>query len=124
VETYIHNAGHARKFWDMEHEPVLHKGTDRMLLAYVDHKQATVKVPGMCEWNNIFKSDINGGLVCCTDGSKTNKGTGTGENKWGLRREHSCSPGLNTVFQAEMYAINLFKVCQELYVPPGITFKN
>jgi len=31
----------------MEHEPVLHKGTDRMILAYLDHKQLTVKVPDM-----------------------------------------------------------------------------
>lgn len=63
VETYIHNVGHARKFWDMEREPVLHKGTYRMILTYLDHKQFTVKVPDTCEWNNIFKPDINGGLL-------------------------------------------------------------
>jgi len=98
--------------------------TDRMIVACLDHKQFTFKVPDTCEWNSIFKPDINGGLVRYTDGSKTNKDTGTGENKWGLRREHSCSPGLHTtVFQA-INAINLFKDWQELYVPPHIKFKN
>ena len=50
VETYIHNVGHARKFWDMMHEPVLQKGTDRMILAYLDHKQFSVKFPDTCEF--------------------------------------------------------------------------
>jgi hypothetical protein len=85
----------------------------------------TVKVLDTCERRNIFKPDVNGGMVWYIDGSKTNKGTGTGENKWGLRREHSCSPELHTtVIQTEICAVNLFKACQELYIPPGITLKN
>jgi hypothetical protein len=67
-----------------------------------------VKFPDKCEWQNGFKPelDIEGGLDWYMNGSKTNKGTGVGACRLGLRRGHSFSLGLHpTVFQAEIYTI-------------------
>jgi hypothetical protein len=61
----------------MEHEPILQMGTDRMQ-RYVYHKPLTDKFPDKFEWQNEFKTNIKGGLVWYTDGSKPNKGTGAG----------------------------------------------
>jgi ribonuclease HI len=63
-------------------------------------------------------------VVWCTDGSKTNKGTGAGVYRWGLRRGHNFSLGLHTtVFQAEIrvYAI---KACIMENIVKGCTGRN
>ena len=58
------------------------------------------------EKHNGFTPNNTQGLVWYTNESKSNKGTGAGLYRWGLRREHSFSLGLHaTVFQAEMCAI-------------------
>jgi hypothetical protein len=57
---------------------------------------------------NGFQPSRNGGVICYTDGSKTNKGSGAGVYKCGCgpRRHLSFSLGkYTTVFQAEVYAI-------------------
>jgi hypothetical protein len=71
---------------DMEHEPILQMGTDRMILRHAHHKPFTVKFPDKCEWQNRFKPDIRKGLAWYTDGSKTNKGTGTGVSEGAQER--------------------------------------
>jgi hypothetical protein len=61
-------------------------------------------------------------VVWYTDGPKTNKGTGAGMYRWGLKRGHSFSLGLHTtVFQAEIYAI---KACIMENVEKGYTGRN
>jgi hypothetical protein len=44
------NFGHTKKSRDMEHEPILQMGSDRMLPRYAYHKPFTVKFPDKCEW--------------------------------------------------------------------------
>jgi hypothetical protein len=78
-------------------------GSDRILPRNAYHKPLTVKLPDKYEWQNRLNPDNEGSLVWYTDGSKTNKGTGAGVYRWGLRRGHSSSLGLHTtVFQAEI----------------------
>jgi len=80
-----------------------------LLPRYVYQKPFIVKFPEKCEWQNGFNADNKLGLVWYTGGSKTERGTGAGVYKWGLRRGHSFSLGLHiTVFQVEIYA---FKAC-------------
>jgi hypothetical protein len=69
----------------MEHKPILQMGTDRMILRYAYHRPFMVKFPEKCEWQNRFTPDIKGGLVWYMYRSKTNKGSGAGVYKWGLR---------------------------------------
>ena len=74
-----------------------------MIFRHAHHKPFTVKFPDKCEWLINFKPDIREGLVQYIDGSKTIKGTGTGEHRRGLRMRQSFSLGLqNTVFQAKI----------------------
>jgi hypothetical protein len=116
------NFGHIKKSRDMEHEPILQKGSDRMVPRYAYHKPFTVKFPDKCEWQNGFNPNNKGGLVWYTEGSKTNKGTGAGMYRWGSRRGHSFSLGLHTmVFQAEIYVI---KVCIMDSIEKGYTGRN
>jgi ribonuclease HI len=100
------NYGHAKKSRDMEQEPILLMGTDRMTPRYVLHKPFKVPLSSKHKWQNRFNPDNKGGLVWYMDGSKTNEGTPAGVYKWGSRRGHSFSLGLHiTVFQEEIYAI-------------------
>jgi len=63
----------------MEHEPILQRGTDRMIPRYAYHKPFIVKFPEKCEWKKGFKPGIKEDLVWQhTDRSKNNKGTGVG----------------------------------------------
>ena len=66
-----------KKLQDVDQEPVLQIGSDRILLRYVYHKTFTVKFPDKCKWQNGFNPDNRVGLVWYTDGYKTNKGNGT-----------------------------------------------
>jgi hypothetical protein len=43
------NFGHTKKSRDMEHEPILEKGSDSMVPRYAYHKPFTVKFPDKCE---------------------------------------------------------------------------
>jgi ribonuclease HI len=96
--------------------------SDRMRPRYAYHKPFTVKFPDKCECQNGFNPDNKEGLVWYTDGSKTNKGSGTGVYRWGSRRGHSFSLGLHTtVFQAEIYAI---KACIMQNIEKGYTGRN
>jgi hypothetical protein len=89
----------------MEHEPILQMRSDRMILRYAYHKPFLVKFCDKCEWQNGFKPD-KGDLDGYVDRSKTNKGTGAGMYRRGLRRGHSFSFGLHTTsFQTEVYTI-------------------
>jgi hypothetical protein len=86
----------------MEHDPILQMGSDMMLPRYAYHKPFIVKFPDEREWQNGFNPDNKGGLVWYTNRFKTNKGTGAGVYRWGLRRGHSISLGLHTtVFQVK-----------------------
>jgi hypothetical protein len=100
------NFGHTKKSQNMENEPILQMGSDRMLPRHACKKPFTGKFPAKNEWQNGLNSDNKGGLLWYADKSKTNKGTGAGVYRWGSRRGHSFSLGLpTTVFQAEIHAI-------------------
>jgi ribonuclease HI len=86
-----------------------------------NHGDASYTYSNKCEWQNGFNPDNKGGLVWCTDGSKTNKGTGAGVYRWGSSRGHSFSLGLTMVFQAEIYAI---KPCIMENIEKGYTSRN
>jgi hypothetical protein len=90
----------------MKKEPMLQMGSDKLLPRHVHEVFFTVTFPDRSEREKGFKPDRKGGLICYTDGSKTNKGTGDGVYCNGTRRERSFSLGrYTTVFQAEVYAI-------------------
>jgi hypothetical protein len=109
------------KSQDMEQEPILLMGTDRMTPRYVFHKPFKVHLSNIHEWQNGFNPD-KGGPVSYTDESKTNEGTDTGVYKWGSGKGHSFSLGLHTtVFQAEMYAI---KACKMENIEKGYKARN
>ena len=83
--------------------------TDRMTPTYVYHKPLMIKFPDKHEKQNGFTPNNKGELVWYTEEPKTNKGTGTGLHRWGLRRGHYFSIGLHaTVFQAKMCAIKAY----------------
>jgi hypothetical protein len=77
------NYGHAKRSRDMEQEPILLMGTDRMTPRYVFHKPFKIHLSSRHEWQNGFNPYNKGGLVWYTDGSKTNEGTGAGVYRWG-----------------------------------------
>ena len=80
-----------------------------MLPRYAFYKPFTVKFPDMCEQQNGFNPNSKRGLVWYQDRSKTNKGTGAGVYRWGLRREHSFSLGIHTtIFQVKIYATKAY----------------
>jgi hypothetical protein len=86
-------------------------GSDKMTPRHVYEKPFTIRLPERSEWKEGFEPDRKGGLIWFTDGSKTNKGTGTGVCCYGTRRKLSFSLGqYTTVFQAEVYAI---KACAD-----------
>jgi hypothetical protein len=61
------NYGHAKKARDMEQEPILLMGTDRMIPRYEFHKPFKVHLTSRHEWKNGFNPDNKGGLVWYTD---------------------------------------------------------
>jgi hypothetical protein len=64
---------------DMEEEPILQMGNDRMILRRVYDRTLKVRFPDRSEWKDGVQPNRKGGLIWYTDGSKTNKGTWTGE---------------------------------------------
>jgi hypothetical protein len=72
--------GHAHMFRDMEEESILQMGSDKMIPKYVYDKPFMIRIPDRSEWREGFQPDRKGELICYTDGSKTNKGTGG----WGV----------------------------------------
>lgn len=73
-----------------------------MIPRYAYHKPFTVKLPDKHEWQNWFKTNIEGDLVWYKDELKTNKCTGARIYGWGLIIGHSFSLGLH-VIQVEVY---------------------
>jgi hypothetical protein len=63
---------------DMEKEPILQVGSDKMILKHVYDKPFMNRLHDGSEWKEGFQPDRKGGLIWYTDGSKTNKGTGAG----------------------------------------------
>jgi hypothetical protein len=70
--------GHAYLTWDMESEPALQMGSDKITLRHVYEKPFTIRFPDRSEWNEGFQPDKNGGLIWYTDDSKTRKALGLG----------------------------------------------
>jgi hypothetical protein len=70
--------GHAYMTRDIETEPILQMGTDKMVPRNVHEKSFTIRLPDRSEWKKDFEPDKKGGLIWYTDGFKTNKGTGAG----------------------------------------------
>jgi hypothetical protein len=92
---------------DMEKEPILQMGSDKMILRHVYDKPFTIRFPDKSEWKKWFQPDKKGGLIWYTDGSKTEKGIGAGVYCHGTSRKLSVSLGkYTTVFQREVYTIN------------------
>jgi hypothetical protein len=63
-------------FQDMEKEPILQMGSDKMIPKYVYDKPFMIRFRDRSEWKEGFQHDRKGALIWYTDGSKTNKGTG------------------------------------------------
>jgi hypothetical protein len=57
------NIDHTKKSQDIEHEPIVQKRSDRMMLRYAYYKPFTVKFPAKCKQQNGLNPDNNGGLV-------------------------------------------------------------
>ena len=66
------NFGHAWQSRNMEHEPILQMGTDRIIPRYV-YKAVTVKFCDKYDQQNRKKQNIKGGLDWRTDRWKTNE---------------------------------------------------
>jgi hypothetical protein len=66
------------KVLDMQKEPILQMGSDKMIPRHIYDKHFTIRFPDRSEWKVGFQSNRKGGLIWYTDGSKTNKGTGIG----------------------------------------------
>jgi ribonuclease HI len=81
-------------------------GSDKMIPRHVYNKPFSIRSPDRSEWKEGFQPDRKCGLIWCTDGSKTNKGTGAGVYCYGARQKLSFRLWqYTTIFQAEMYAI-------------------
>jgi hypothetical protein len=99
-------SGHAYMTQDMEKEPILHKGYDKMIPRHVYDKPFTIRVPDRSEWKKGFQPVRKGGLIWYTYGSKTKRGTGAEVYCHGTGRKLSFNLGqYTTVFQAEVYAM-------------------
>jgi hypothetical protein len=57
------NYGQTKKSRDMEQEPILLMGTDRMIPRYVFRKQFKVHLSSKHEWQNGFNLHNKGGLI-------------------------------------------------------------
>jgi hypothetical protein len=77
--------GHAYMTQGMKKEPILQMGSDKMIPRNVYDKPFTIRLPERSEWKEGFEPDRKGGLIWFTDGSKTNRGTGTGVCCYGTR---------------------------------------
>jgi hypothetical protein len=64
------NFGHTKISQDVEYEPILQMGSDRMLLRYAYHKPFRVKFPDKCEWQNEFNPDNKGAWSGTQTGSR------------------------------------------------------
>jgi hypothetical protein len=95
----------------MKEDPTLQMRTDKMIPRHVCDKLFMVRFLDRSEGKDGFKPDRKGGLLWYTDGSKTNKGTGTGVCGYGTRQNLSFSRGKYAkVLQAEVYAIKAYAV--------------
>jgi hypothetical protein len=65
-------SGHAYVTQGMKAEPILQLGTNRMIPRHVYDKPCTVRFPDRSDWKDGFRPVRKGGLIWCTDGSKTN----------------------------------------------------
>jgi hypothetical protein len=81
--------GHAYMIQDIEKEPILQIGSDKIIPKHVYDKPLMIRFPNRSEWKER-------GLISYTDGSKTNKGTGAGVYCDGTRRKHTFSLGTTT----------------------------
>jgi hypothetical protein len=92
--------GHTKKkSWDLKHNSSYRWD---LTVCFWDMNTTSHAQPSSwdkCKWQNGFNPETEGAW------SKTNKGTGAGVYRWGLRRGHCFSLGLHTtVFQAGIYA--------------------
>jgi hypothetical protein len=56
---------------------------------YAYHRIFAVKFPDKCLWKKEFKPYSKQGLIWYVDRSKTSRGNGIGECRWGLKRGHN-----------------------------------
>jgi hypothetical protein len=63
--------GHAYMTQDMEKEPNLQMGFDKMIRRHVYVKPFTIRFPDRSEWKKGFQPHRIGGLIWYIDGSKT-----------------------------------------------------
>jgi ribonuclease HI len=98
--------GHAHMARDMEKEPILQRGSDKMILIHVYDNPSLSDFLIEVNGKRDFNPTETGVLIWFTYGSKTEKGTGAGVCCHGTRRKLSFSLGQHTtVLQAEVYAI-------------------
>jgi hypothetical protein len=81
--------GHAYLFQDMEKEPILQMGSDKIIPKNVYDKPFTIRFPDRNEWREGFQPDRKGGIIWYADGSKKKKRHGPGVYCDGTRRKLS-----------------------------------
>jgi hypothetical protein len=80
----------------IKREPILQKGTNKMILRYVYDQSFTIRFPDRSEWKDEFQPNKKGGPVWYTDISKINEGTKVGVYCYGTRIKFSFSHGQYT----------------------------
>jgi hypothetical protein len=110
------------KSQDMMREPILQRGTDKMIPRYAFHKPSTVRLPDRSEWDRGSIPLGRKGLIWYMNGSKINEGTGAGVYGHGMRQRYSFNLGRYVmVFQAKVYAI---KPCTNQNIKRGYHNRN
>jgi hypothetical protein len=66
-----------------EKESIQRMRTEKMTLRYAYDKSFMVRYPDGYEWKDGLETNKQGGLICHTDSSKTNKDTGAGMYGYG-----------------------------------------
>jgi hypothetical protein len=61
--------GHAYVTQDMEKEPILQMGSDKMILRRAYDKPFTIRLPDRSEWKKGFQPERKWGLISYSDGS-------------------------------------------------------
>jgi ribonuclease HI len=98
--------GHVHISQDMEKEPIIQMGSEKIFLKYVYEKPFTVRFLDRSEWEDGFQPDRKCGLIWYTDGSKTNKSTRAGVHCYGTGWKLRYGLWRYTrVFQVEVYAM-------------------
>jgi ribonuclease HI len=99
---------HPQIFHELNNNFILGMPLDLVVPKFNFNISFTTNIPSLDEWMSTSHAFINGDVVWYTDGSETVSGISAGAYCYSLHKEISCSLGnYSTVFQAELYAIEM-----------------